>query len=1296
MTEETAEAGTQVPPESKPDAAVIAGAIGTAANAAIGEGNTQFINPTFFNVDPMAFVRSLVREGALSDPRLDAMFSPERQAVRDPEEVDQYLSNVEALIRKELIKAGDEHFVELSMKMAHSTSQSAAGSYFYRMAVNADDDQETIHDLAGLQEVLGTQPLVLLGIPGSGKSTVLHHLALRMIGAYREKKSNRLPFFVRLTEYQLTEGRAQPILKFLKSRAAALVGENHFIARDFEDLARANKFVFMFDGLDQMPDRRSETIRIKQLKKIEDELRRVDGLLKIARFFGRKNAVSRLLGSRQNVTTEAAPKVDPREEEIDRLPDTLQCAVITSCRQHDFIGVPRWQSLSILAMDTNQINEFIQLYAPGAEKVISPEITSSDSTRALITNPFYLRMLTQAFKEGLQDSDHSSQLKKALKRRGRLLEYLIRQGVYRYVARNAGGLPGPAERKARVDYILGKLGMLAYYMLERNVIGSVPNDALERILGNDLRPVIDAGVEGNLITIHEGEIGSIEFNHQLFLEFLLAFDLKQKAAREGGFEEALLLLSRRGDRWAETIRLLFEMVDEASREMLIEKFVQALRVQETWDISTRVLSDLGPRVAPYVAPLLQDTDEMAVTGATSILGKTNSQELAGEVVKLGGSDSWRVRRAAVEALAAMKLSDRLAGFENDRHPAVVRAVFRARLSLDESPAVSINVELTGNNTLRSEQMAFAVLDLFSTLLARLGEQDMLDLLRALIGHKDHDIRVLGFLMIGQSPDYFRRRLKSELRAAALEDDDAFVNVLARRAVSPFLDQDDLAQIQRLAPQQVEPNLLLWSRQDKKSLRAYWLLLEARELVSPSEYLNSLFYAPQAEVQLLTKKLGRRADSTSLSFLTFLLADKRTAPAAADALAGLNQKGVAYLLEALNDPSAQIRINVADLLKFCHLPKKYARQVRKNLRAGKIRTHEVRGVGVVTPGSDANSPSVGIGQMVGQLAGMFGGAFAFWLGAKLLGSHTTFGYWTRYALWSGTLPLTMDDRGQWWVRQVETLSFENVLAVRDADFWLARGRLERALGRKAPAKESLRKSLELRPDSAITRLELALIQWSLGNIGLAQETLDADGRKYLTKGSNLDALRRLLSIEELRAENPSSGDDFERMRLFDRLGLWPEAQGAALALLRKRRDLPEASSVLFRAYLGSKQTRRALAAAVAYNNQVSEDQKIRQVELEDLRWQHRSDSYPAMEIGAVEMAMDLNNDEDALNILRSLQILPASGMEISEDYIDNIQKLAPEVQAELRDLLSRAGNTEAAKSIITRMPLQQRLELGRMQ
>jgi hypothetical protein len=1299
MTKEMAGGGAQLLREFGLSGDAIRGSVGEAGNAVIGKDNVQIgqFNPT-------TIFQALVQPGRLSALNLESLLSLEREALWDPSvhlpETELYLSKLEDLVRRELTKSRDEHFVELSMKLAQSTAHSTPGSYLYRMAVgNSDDDQQTIRDLAGLQETLGTRSLVVLGIPGSGKSTVLQHLTLRMIGAYREGKSNRLPFFVRLTEYESLEGRPQPILEFLKSRAVALVGEKHFITRDFEDLVRVNRFVFILDGLDQMPGRRSETIRIKQLKKIEDELKRVDWLLKIARLFRQKDAVSRLLGSRQEVTTEAAPKIDPREEEISKLSDDMQCAVITSCRMHDFIGVPRWQTLSILPMDTDQINKFIRLYAPNSETDINLQMTASSSTRALITNPFYLRMLTQALREGLRDSVHASQLKRALTKRGMLLEYLIGNGIYRYVGRNEKDLTGKKEKEARVKYILGKLGMLAYYMLERNVIGSVPNDALERILGSDLRPVIDAGVDGNLITIHTGEIGSVEFNHQLFLEFLLAFDLKRRAAEEGGFEEALKLLSLRGDRWAETIRLLFEMVDEASAERLVEKFVQALRAQETWDISTRVLSDLGERVAPYIAPLLRETDEMTVTGAATILGKTNAQEFAGELVMLCGARSWRVRRSAVEALTAMRLATPIAKFENDRHPAVMRAVFRARLCLEKSPDVSIKAELNGNNRLRSEQMAFAVLDEFSSLVTRLDDEAILDLLLTLIGHKDHDIRVLGFLMTEQSSDYFRRHLKSELLTAALEDDDSFVNVIARRAVLPLLDQSDLAEIKTLVPQS-ELNIIDLSRQGNRVLRAYWLLLEAREMVSPSEYLDSLSYAPRSEVELLTKKLARRADSTSLSFLTFLLADKRTTLAAVAALTALKEKGVAYLLDALDDPSPEIRINVATLLQFCHLPRKYARQVRKNLRAAGIRTHDAYQAGTGDPnaGLDSMKPRIE-GTRYGLVIGAFVliivdlvSPFAVWLGSRILASQTTYSYWIEYGLWRGGSLNTVTIGSQWWVLQVEKNAFGAVSAKRDADFWLARGRLERALGRKVPAKDSLRISLGLRPDSVATRLELALIQRSLGNVRLAQEILEADDRKYLTKDSDLEALERLLSIEEIQREDPSNYNGIERMRLLDRLGLWHEARSAALTRLRTHGYLAEAALVLFHAYKGAKQTRRALAAAVGYNDRAGERPEIRQAEIEDLQWQHRMDSFPTAEIGRFEIAMDLESDEAAMDILRALEILPESFVDISEDYIARIQKLPPEVQEEVGALLSRSGYLESPKLVVDLMPLQQREEL----
>ena len=1245
MTEDPAESAPRLPQQTTGEGDAVAGGIGSAGGpAAVGKDITQTINNNYL-FDTVSLVKTLTRQG-VSDPRLEAFLSQDRQGTQEPElrkqETDAYLSSLEDLIRRELIKAGDKHFVELSMKMAQSTDHPTVGSGVYRMAVGKTyDNQNIIHDLAELQQVLEVTPIVLLGNPGSGKSTVLQHVALRMIGNYRDGKSKRLPFFVRLTEYHLLDGRAQPILEFLKSRAAALVGEQHFIAREFEDLTRRNQFVFILDGLDQLPERRSETVRLKQLKKIEGELKHVDWALKIARFFRLTNVASRLQGSRQNVATAAAPKIDPREEAIDKLPEAFprECAVITSCRRQDFIGVPRWQTLSLLEMDENQINEFIQQYAPGAESVINPQVEASESTRALITNPFYLRMLTQAFKEGLKDDSHSLQLKNALTKRGRLLEYLIREGLYRYVDRNEGQLTGIAEKQARVEHILDRLGTLAYYMLRGNVIGSVPNDALEEILGEDRLTVITAAADGNLITIHEGEVGSIEFNHQLFLEFLLAFDLKRRAAQEGSFEEALKLLSRRGDRWAETIRLMFEMVNETSREMLIQKFVEALKAQDTWDISTRVLSDLGLKVAPYVAELLQDPEELTVTGAVTILGRTKAQEYAPKLAGLSTASSWRVRRAAVEALAAMGSLSYLSNFEADHSEAVMRAVFRARLELDEAPDQLIKTELAHVNNTRSEQMAYAALDMFNSLLTRLNQDATLDLLRLLVAHRDQDIRMLGFLMIGQAPEHLRRRLKSELQTAALEEDDTFINVIARRALSPLLDRNDMAEIKALAP--LTPNPFDLSENSKKALRAYWLLLEARETVSPLEYLDSLLYAPEAEVQLLTKKLGRRADSTSLSFLTFLLADKRTAPAAAEALAGLKEKGVAYLLEALKDPSQEIRINVAEMLQFCHLPKSYAQQVRKTLRTAKIRTYEVK----VIEFKPLEIKRSGFAKLVLEAGTavvtspttVFAIASSFWLGGRMLGSTATLGYWLRYQLWTGQEMMTVDEHSKWWLREIEAMSFGHVLAVRDAAFWFARGGFERALGRKVAAKDSFQRSLKLCPDSAATRLELAIMQRSLGNIGLAQETLNADDGKYLTTGSSLEALKRLLSIEE-SVNDHSQQDQIQRMSLLDRLGLWPEAQNAALAVLTKDRTLAEPYLVLFHAYSGSKQTRRALAAAITYNERMGES-GIRRVELEDLQWQQRSDAYPATEIGKFEIEMDLKNDDAALQVLRSLEILP---------------------------------------------------------
>src|SRR5712692_9727558 len=114
--------------------------------------------------------------------------------------------------------------------------------------------------------------------------------------------------------------------------------------------------------------------------------------------------------------------------------------------------------------------------------------------------------------------------------------------------------------------------------------------------------------------------------------------------------------------------------------------------------------------------------------------------------------------------------------------------------------------------------------------------------------------------------------------------------------------------------------------------------------------------------------------------------------------------------------------------------------------------------------------------------------------RWIGSTTTYSYWVRYGVLTGAEVATVDERAKWWVGELEKRAFGRLEAVRDAEFWLARGRFERTFGDQFPAKESFQTSLKLHPDSLVTRLELALVQRSLGNLKLARETLEAENGK----------------------------------------------------------------------------------------------------------------------------------------------------------------------------------------------------------
>ena len=74
---------------------------------------------------------------------------------------------------------------------------------------------------------------MLLGDPGSGKTTCLQYLTQKLIADYREDSSRQIPFYVRLSEWK--DHRVSAI-EFLRYSFEKLAGPTSYLGREFESL----------------------------------------------------------------------------------------------------------------------------------------------------------------------------------------------------------------------------------------------------------------------------------------------------------------------------------------------------------------------------------------------------------------------------------------------------------------------------------------------------------------------------------------------------------------------------------------------------------------------------------------------------------------------------------------------------------------------------------------------------------------------------------------------------------------------------------------------------------------------------------------------------------------------------------------------------------------------------------------------------------------------------------------------------------------------------------------------------